>query len=39
MKKIITGILTDKSLRNGTAVEAALMRQAVASPWVNSPTP
>jgi hypothetical protein len=35
MKDIITSILTDTSMRDETAVEAALMQQAVAVPWAN----
>lgn len=38
MKKIITNILTDKGMRGDSAVEAALLRQAVASPWYDTPT-
>jgi hypothetical protein len=33
MKDIITSILTDASMRDDSAVEAALMQQAVAAPW------
>jgi hypothetical protein len=33
MKDIITSILTDTSMRDESAVEAAFMQQAVASPW------
>jgi hypothetical protein len=38
MKDIITSILTDASMRDESAVEAACMQQAVAIPWdsVNS---
>jgi len=35
MKDVITGILTDTSMRDDTAIEAALMQQAVAVPWAN----
>jgi hypothetical protein len=35
MKDIITSILTDTSMRDETAVETALMQQAVAVPWAN----
>jgi hypothetical protein len=33
MKDVITGILTDTSLRDDASIEAALMQQAVAIPW------
>ena len=33
MKDIIASILTDTSMRDDSAVEAAMMQQAVASPW------
>jgi hypothetical protein len=33
MKDIITGILTDRNLREADAIEQTLMQQAVASPW------
>lgn len=35
MKDIVTSILTDTSARDSSAVEAALMEQAVAVPWVD----
>lgn len=35
MKDVLTSILTDESVRDSTAVEEALMQQAVASPWGN----
>lgn len=35
MKDVITGILTDTSKRDDSSIEAALMQQAVASPWGN----
>ena len=33
MKDIISGILTDRDLRDAEAIEQTLMRQAVATPW------
>jgi hypothetical protein len=33
MKDVITGILTDRNLRDATAIEQTLMQKAVASPW------
>jgi len=33
MKDVITNILTSDSLREADAVEAALLSQAVATPW------
>lgn len=33
MKDIVTSILTDESARDSAAVETALTKQAVASPW------
>lgn len=35
MNDIITSILTDATARDTTAVEAALLQQAVATPWVS----
>jgi hypothetical protein len=35
MKDVITSILTDTSMRDDASIEAALMQQAVASPWAN----
>ena len=35
MKDVITSILTDTSMRDDAAIEAALMQQAVAIPWAN----
>jgi hypothetical protein len=35
MRDIIASILTDTSMRDESAVEAAFMQQAVASPWAN----
>lgn len=35
MKDVITSILTDASARDDASIEAALMQQAVASPWGN----
>ena len=36
MKKVITSILTDKTVRSSASVEGVLMKQAVASPWFNA---
>lgn len=33
MKKVITAILTDTTVRSPAAVEGKIMQQAVASPW------
>ncbi len=38
MKTVITSILTDPSVRDDTAVEAALLKQTVAIPWDSAPT-
>ncbi len=35
MNDIIASILSDESLRSSTAIESALMQQAVAVPWAN----
>jgi hypothetical protein len=35
MKDVISSILTDTSSRTDGAVEDALLRQAVASPWFD----
>lgn len=35
MKDVITGILSDTSLRDEASIEAALVQQAVAIPWVD----
>lgn len=35
MKDVITSILTDASMRDDAAIEAALMQQAVAIPWAD----
>ena len=35
MNDVITNILTDTTARNTAAVEAALLQQAVAAPWIN----
>jgi len=35
MNDVISSILTDATARDNAAVEAALLQQAVASPWVN----
>lgn len=35
MKDIIISILTDPTARDTAAVEATLLTQAVATPWVN----
>ena len=35
MKDIVTTILTDASVRDDAAVEAALTQQAVAAPWAG----
>jgi hypothetical protein len=37
MKDVITTILTDASVRDSSAVEDSLQKQAVASPWVDAP--
>jgi hypothetical protein len=36
MKDLITRILTDATIRNSANVEAALLEQAVATPWVTA---
>jgi len=33
MKDVITGILSDSSLRDDASIETALLQQAVAVPW------
>jgi hypothetical protein len=33
MKDLVTGILTDRNLRDVNAIEQTLMQQAVATPW------
>ena len=35
MNDVITTILTDATARGTTAVEGALLQQAVAAPWIN----
>jgi len=35
MKDVIAGILSDATVRDQSAVEAAFMQQAVAVPWAN----
>lgn len=36
MKDVVTAILTDESARDDAAVEAALMQQATAAPWLTA---
>ena len=35
MNDVITNLLTDASSRSLSAVEDALLQQAIATPWVN----
>lgn len=35
MKDVITNILTDATVRDSSAVEDSLQKQAVAAPWAN----
>lgn len=35
MKDLIASILTDVNVREDSAVEAAMLQQAVAVPWAN----
>lgn len=35
MNDVITSILSDADARDTSTVEAAILQQAVASPWVN----
>ncbi len=35
MNDVITSILTNATARDASTIEAALLQQAVASPWIN----